>query len=824
MDLSEVQLKAVNHIWNSFSMNINPVCALDMGMGKTRVVCKIIQVRIDNSTSSRILIVHKASNHKDPWLKELKENKIISLENNKKENRYIYIHGKTREGYLFNNKYLFPQKVKILLTSYDTLRIDIDNEYYNSSEKFDLIVFDELHTIINSKKPTLASRQLITLQAKHKIAITGTPIQNSPDELGLIFIFLNDMPHYNNLINLDNGIEYIKDKEISGINSIDKKNILKEKQKVLKYGIDECIEKNGIFYHFEQKGDFIKKSVIFSLPIDDKMYSFINMELKNHNKKKLMFMSHPASIYFSFNRNQEFPCCTKAVAIKMILKSMLADEKAVIFSQYIDVLNVYFDFCTNLGLPAVIITGADKGKKLNEKLQYFEHAIQCRVLLTTLQKTSEGFDFYFATHIIILELWWNPQKIFQAMSRIDRKKQKRNIFIYLLCYNKNGEMLTEEAMFYNKITRKVNDTQVIYKLIAKKNKLIDGDNETKTRALPEIKSYFNMKTLQNDLNLFLANFHQTTELSKEQLKEIFVNPISETRQTIRNQILMYNECLFNLLYYPWHFSNPEISSCMYSFLMERLNGKTRKKLERDMSRIDIPLSQPNFPKHYPFVFIKNHEFIINEVAYNFYFVIGKKINGKYDLLFIQYMENIQFDQLFGYLKNIGIKKIDTVIIYDNSIMYNGIHHICDKLLVYFPQSECQLCITCFFDFLTREGLIPSQINDLNQIFLSESENDTISLCKNFANLWTGKGNFVAKKALASLNFISHIYQHSIKERSIIGSTNIISYIGMIVQIIIQNRQYTNFEDEKSEIENISRVVLENCPKIIPFWDQLTIPI
>ena len=121
------------------------------------------------------------------------------------------------------------------------------------------------------------------------------------------------------------------------------------------------------------------------------------------------------------------------------------------------------------------------------------------------------------------------------------------------------------------------------------------------------------------------------------------------------------------------------------------------------------------------------------------------------------------------------------------------------------------------------GLAPPQINNFDSIFFSKSKNGASSLCEEFVNSWE-ENKYIARKALEHLDFFSHIYKYENGERIIIGSANIVSYIGMIVQIIMQNRQYPNQISAKYEIENISRAVLENCPKIIPFWDQLAIPI
>lgn len=117
----------------------------------------------------------------------------------------------------------------------------------------------------------------------------------------------------------------------------------------------------------------------------------------------------------------------------------------------------YFNICQANNFFAITITGEDKGAILDKKLAEFKHSKNCRILITTLQKTSEGFNFDFATHIIILEFWWNPQKILQAMGRTDRKSQNNDIYTYLLCYHQNNNIIKEENIVFKTMQKKIED-------------------------------------------------------------------------------------------------------------------------------------------------------------------------------------------------------------------------------------------------------------------------------------------------------------------------------------------------------------------------------
>ena len=424
------------------------------------------------------------------------------------------------------------------------------------------------------------------------------------------------------------------------------------------------------------------------------MHLFVNNDLARKYKKQLMYLSHPASIYYLSSRNQIFPYCSKKVAVEIILKSMLTDEKAIIFSQFIDVLHIYFDICNSLGLSAIIITGSDKGKELKEKIHRFKYISQCKVLLTTLQKASEGFNFNFATHVIILEFWWNPQKIFQAMSRIDRKTQSRNIFIYLLCYNKDGEMLPEEINIYNKMDMKVTDAREIYKLISNSNDSLDNKTGTYNRELPSIGYFKDILTFPDELSEFLVTFHITTEKPIVEFKEISAKSIHQVRKEMAMKYSNYSQFIkMPLLYFPWCLSKKNISKYRNIFIRERLEKKTVKKLENDIDnyptmRFGLPL---NISDYYPFVYIKSYKlYLKNNIKLIWLYVVGKRKNGKYDLLHIQFISKNTYDDLFIRLRNIGIKKIDTVILYNNKLKPIGFENIQKKIRCIFqkPNFKC----------------------------------------------------------------------------------------------------------------------------------------
>jgi SNF2 family DNA or RNA helicase len=500
MELSDLQQKAFSHISTSFNNNINPLCALGMGLGKTRVVCKVISEVKEKNAGFRILIATKASLFNNPWDQEMSDCGIID-----EHTKVFHFYGKERERYLSESgTYLFEDNI-ILLTTYDTLVKDIENNRHDMNKPFTLFVVDEIHLFMNSKRMTKRFEVISRLPALRRIALSGTPVQNKKLELGMIYLFLNDPLAF------------------SHCRKIPENSLIAASK--------TCATNKAMFHQFEgEKGNFNRNEAVLCLPVNPELLA-VSKTIKN-SKKRLMFLSNPNSLYYQYGKKQMAPDCTKVEAVKIIL-TVRRSQKVIIFSQFINVLYAYKDMMTSMGMDALVLTGDDKGSRLKEKLDMFEYSQRYNILLTTLQKSSEGLNLSFANHIIILEFWWNPQKIFQAMNRIDRKGQRHDIFIYLLCYHNDKYFLGEEGKLYQTMVKKIEEANAVLQSYA------DEKNEGKARQLPGFKVFNEISTLQKELTDYLYAESQTSNWwDDECVEEKKGKSISETIEEIKNHPLM----------------------------------------------------------------------------------------------------------------------------------------------------------------------------------------------------------------------------------------------------------------------------------------------
>jgi superfamily II DNA or RNA helicase len=849
-DINVIQEEAISRIHRAFMISLNPICALDMGLGKTRIACNIIKEMIEENDDYRILVVIKASNYKNPWIKELLETNIISHSKNKnlpqKENIFrncIYLHGKERFFYLKkrNNKYQFSPK-NIILTPYDTLRIDIENDLYDLnaiSSLYDLIIFDELQLIMNAKYRIRNFLALSQLRARKMIALSGTPIQNNIEELGLMYLFLNDRTKLLKLLSWWDRVNNVyKSNDPEEIKKKCAEKIVEEKDKIPLEALKECVKNEALHFYLGQKSHFTKNAVTLSLPVDSEHYALAYRyygNISKHRQKKMMYLSSPASIYYSSSNNSKFPFCTKEMAVKKILQSVAKNEKAVIFSLYKDVINTYYDLCKTNGFPAIIITGKDKGETLQNKLSQFENLSHFRVLLTTLQKSSEGFNFDFANHIVILEFWWNPQKIMQAMGRIDRISQKQDIFIYLLCYNDGDKTIPEEDVYLEKMTAKITAANDIFKAIYEKS--LTNNNSQILRTLPEEKAFKNIATIENDLSEFLNLFHAAKDTTgHENREEIAINGVSfsDTRNNIASEAINYlrfSEILFS---YPWRITESRISNYLHGFYLQRINGSVGDNLKTAIENQygTVFLSPIKYDTYYPFVFLRTGTFCVNVNGYtqnvSMPIALGKRRNGSFHLLSPQdNLINTPAD-LFGFFEKYGINDISNIITdYGRIITTLKRLQFSNRKL----KPNAILSLSNLFYLLNRQSikLNDQDINDaerykIEAIFVQSSITEAKRSLDNFLSVANGEEFKILGYLDRKMAKIEPLYNYPAGVRSIIGTTIIIDFICEIIYLIIGEKIFYRVEDAKRFITIAANQIIKNGAELIPNWKTLTKPI
>ncbi len=320
-------------------------------------------------------------------------------------------------------------KQGLYVTSYDYMRRDF--ELYQGIE-FEYVILDEAQYIKNQK--TKNAQSVKTLKARHKLALTGTPIENSLAELWSIFDFL--MPQY-----LFNYHYFQKQYE----NDIVKNND-EEKTKQLKKLVTPFILRRNKKEVLTELPDKIEQNMI--LPFNDeeeKLYvanlAKVNEELQQlydiegSDKMQILKMLtrlrqlclEPRLVYDNIDQPS-----SKLKACMELIKTMQENkQKVLLFSSFTSALDLIADECQKAGITYYMLTGSTNKEDRRELVSRFQKD-DTTLFLISLKAGGTGLNLTAAETVIHYDPWWNVSAQNQATDRAYRIGQKNNVQVFNL--------------------------------------------------------------------------------------------------------------------------------------------------------------------------------------------------------------------------------------------------------------------------------------------------------------------------------------------------------------------------------------------------------
>ena len=121
----------------------------------------------------------------------------------------------------------------------------------------------------------------------------------------------------------------------------------------------------------------------------------------------------------------DFQTSTKVEAVLRHIQS--GAEKSIIFSQYNRMIDIVEWRLKNAGVNVVKLVGNMSLQQRSAVLQAFKTDAEVRVILMSLRAGGEGLNLQEATHVFVLEPWWNPAVEMQAINRAHRIGQTKPV-------------------------------------------------------------------------------------------------------------------------------------------------------------------------------------------------------------------------------------------------------------------------------------------------------------------------------------------------------------------------------------------------------------
>lgn len=391
------------------SYGFGGILADDMGLGKTlQSIAFILSVLPTIRKKKLPILIICPSSLTYNWLSELM--KFAP------DVQAVVVDGNQTERYHIQNE---AMNMDVLITSYPLLRRDIK---WFEKQSFHTAFFDEAQAFKNPITQT--ARAVKKIRAKHRFALTGTPIENSLEELWSIFhvvfpeLFLG-LKEYSNLT---------------------RKTISRRIRPFMLRRLKEDVLS-------ELPGKIESTDSVDLLPDQKKLYTAYLAKLRHDTLKHLdkdTLRKNRIKILAGLTRLRQI-CCHPALFVdgykgssskfqqllEIVEEAKISGRRVLIFSQFTKMLDLIGRELVKRGLPYFYLDGQTPSDERVEICHRFNRG-ERDLFLISLKAGGTGLNLTGADTVVLYDNWWNPAVESQAADRVYRIGQKNEVQVIKL--------------------------------------------------------------------------------------------------------------------------------------------------------------------------------------------------------------------------------------------------------------------------------------------------------------------------------------------------------------------------------------------------------
>lgn len=432
------------------------ILADDMGLGKTLQTLTILLHAFHQNNRAKFLVVCPTSLIYN-WENECKKFTPDIV--------YHIYHGAARK-----KTASLLQTSNLIITTYGTLRSDIE---MLSRMDWEYVVLDESQNIKNPLSQS--SKAAAQLQAKNKLALSGTPIQNNtfdlfsqmnflnPGMLGSMDFFKNEFANPIDKMQDENAKKYLKKLIYPFLLRRTKEQVapdLPPKTESILY-CEMGSQQRKVYETYRNQFKSQIMDSINELGIEKSTMSILT------GLMKLRQICDAPSIL----KETEDKASQQSVKLEELMREItenMSNHKALVFSQFLGMLDLIRKELEKNGIPYVYFDGSTSGTERERSIKEFQENEECKVFLISLKAGGVGLNLTAADYVYIVDPWWNPAVEQQAIDRTHRIGQTKNIFakrmickdtieekIMILQERKLGlakDLISEDNAFIKKLT------------------------------------------------------------------------------------------------------------------------------------------------------------------------------------------------------------------------------------------------------------------------------------------------------------------------------------------------------------------------------------
>ncbi|MBC7356809.1 MAG: DEAD/DEAH box helicase, partial [Desulfomicrobiaceae bacterium] len=345
----------------------------------------------------------------------------------------LVIYGSRRE-----NLFKKIEESELIITTYALLRRDLDELL---KFEFNAVILDEAQNIKNPN--TITARSVRKIQARFRLCLSGTPIENTLLELWSLFEFL--MPGFlGSQTAFQKGfVKPIKDGDEDSLNYLKarvKPFILRRTKNEVAKDLPPKVE--NIYYSsllddqmelYAALAKKLKEQVLQD--VDEKGIAQSQISILDALLKLRQICCHPRLLKLDVPGVNTNVSSGKFEAFKDLVTSIIDDgHKVLVFSQFVQMLHIIRNWLNMVEIPYCYLDGTSKDRF--EQVDRFNNSPEIPIFLISLKAGGTGLNLTSADYVIHYDPWWNPAVEDQATDRTHRIGQTRQVFSYkMICEN-----------------------------------------------------------------------------------------------------------------------------------------------------------------------------------------------------------------------------------------------------------------------------------------------------------------------------------------------------------------------------------------------------
>lgn len=390
----------------------------DMGLGKTvQVLAHLQRLKADDKNYNEPVLLVVPRSLLDNWQRECRKF-TPDLE-------CIEYYGPGRKSKISQLSH-----ADVVITTYSVLLKD--NEDLQKLRYYYLIL-DEAQYIKNNRSKTY--KACCEIAARHRLALSGTPVENHLGEFVALFDFLNP-----NTLKQTKKLSQLVDSALGNSDS-DTLSLLarafspfvlrRKKQDVLKE-LPEKIEK--VIYcdlTNRAKSEYFELKKYYQTSLLNKAEVLGAEKVQMHFLEALLRLRQCACDIRLLDPNATVKSSAKVEVLLEHLNTIKENgHKALVFSQFTSFLKIIRSDLDLAGIQYEYLDG--QTRKRESRIESFKSDPSKTVFLISLKAGGVGLNLTEAEYCFILDPWWNPAAEAQAIDRAHRIGQKKQVLAYRL--------------------------------------------------------------------------------------------------------------------------------------------------------------------------------------------------------------------------------------------------------------------------------------------------------------------------------------------------------------------------------------------------------